>query len=462
MAQIAPLTPLRYDLARLASAGDAGGLAAVVAPPYDVIDATQRAELASRHPNNVVKLILPDGEGDAKYAHAADLLTSWRTEGALVRDDVPAFYRYDQTFTPPGGGGGGMAGKAITRRGFLGLVKLVDLDKGIVLPHERTLSGPKEDRLKLFRATRTNLSPGFMLYRDPARALDAALEKATELTSFDTADGVKHSLAKITDAAAVRAIVEAVAKSSLLIADGHHRYETALRYSKEADEAARSGAANDPVANGEHLYFMVFFANGDDPNLVVFPTHRHVHSLARFDFEELAKGAGALFDVKPLPGGASPSVLTDELAEAGKTAPSLVACSGDGRAVLFTLKKGADLANHPILGKRPEPLRRTDVALLHMGLLEPVLGITPEAQAAKTNIYYPQDAAASLRELRSGKGQVLFLMNATPVSQVREVAEAGEVMPQKSTFFYPKVLTGLCIHTLEPDRAVAVVSGRSG
>jgi uncharacterized protein (DUF1015 family) len=436
MAEIAPLTPLRYAPEHLAS---------VVAPPYDVIDAAQRAELASRHPNNVVKLILPDGEGDAKYAHAAELLAAWRASGALSRDDVPAFYRYDQTFTPPGG-----AGKALTRRGFLGLVKLVDLDKGIVLPHERTLSGPKEDRLKLFRSTRTNLSPGFMLYRDPTGALDAALDRATDLASFDTADGVKHSLAKIEDPDAVRAIALGVGKSSLLIADGHHRYETALRYSKEVAEAAKGA-----VANGEHLYFMVFFANGDDPNLVVFPTHRHVHSLPSFDFEALSKGASSLFDVKALPGGASATVLTDALAEAGKIGPSLVACSGDGRATLFTLRKDVDLAAHPVLGKRPAPLRRTDVALLHMGLLEPVLGITPEAQAAKTNIYYPQDAAAALRDLRSGKGQVLFLMNATPVAQVREVAEAGEVMPQKSTFFYPKVLTGLCIHTLEPDRAVA-------
>jgi uncharacterized protein (DUF1015 family) len=445
MAEIAPLTPLRYDLSRLASASSGGGLAQVVAPPYDVIDAAERAELAARHPNNIVELILPDGDADTKYTHAADLLRAWRTEGALVRDPAPAFYRYEQTFTPPGGG------KAITRRGFLGLVKLVDLDQGIVLPHERTLSGPKEDRLRLFRATRTNLSPGFMLYRDPGRALDGALSRASELAAFDTADGVHHELAKIEDREALRAIVAGVGASSLLIADGHHRYETALRYSREAASAAGSAA----VARGEHLYFMVFFANGDDPNLVVFPTHRHVHSLPRFDFDELAKGAGALFDVAPLPTGAPPEVLTAELARAGRARPSLVACAGDGRASLLTLRPSADLAGHPILGKRPEPLRRTDVALLHMGLLEPILGITPEAQAAKTNIYYPQDAAGALRELRAGKGQVLFLMNATPVAQVREVAEAGEVMPQKSTFFYPKVLTGLCVHTLDPSRAVA-------
>jgi uncharacterized protein (DUF1015 family) len=248
----------------------------------------------------------------------------------------------------------------------------------------------------------------------------------------------------------MRAIVQGVAKSSLLIADGHHRYETAFRYMEETTSAG--------LSRPEHQYFMVFFANGDDPNLVVFPTHRHVHSLPSFDFAELCKKAAALFDVTPLPGGASAGVLTAALADAGKTGSSLVACSGDGKAALFTLRKDADLAAHPILGKRPEPLRRTDVALLHMGVLEPMLGITPEAQAAKTNIYYPQDAVAALGELRSGKGQVLFLMNATPVAQVREVAEAGEVMPQKSTFFYPKVLTGLCIHTLEPTRSVPAVS----
>lgn len=436
MAEIAPLTPLRYDLARFP-----GGLDPLVAPPYDVIDAAQRAELAARHPNNVVKLILPEGEGDAKYENARQLYTKWREEGVLVRDDEPAFYRYDQTFTPPGGG------KERRRRGFLGLVKLVGLDQKIVLPHERTLSGPKEDRLKLFRATKTNFSPGFLLYRDPARVLDAALETAKMLTELATPDGVKHAVAKITDPDAMRAIVRGIADSSLLIADGHHRYETALRYASEAPAST--------VPRPEHAYFLEFFANGDDPDLMVFPTHRHVHSLPRFDFAETKAGAATLFDVTDLPPGASADVYTDALAKAER--PALVLCAGDARAALLVLREGADLAGHPVLGSKVPELRRTDVALLHMGILEPVLGITPEMQAAKSNIWYAQDAAAALKELRGGKGQALFLMNGTPVAQVREVAEAGEVMPQKSTFFYPKVLTGLCIHTLEPERSVAAI-----
>jgi len=432
MADIAPLTPLRYDLAKVA-------LEKVVAPPYDVISPVEREELAARDPYNVVKLILPEGEGDAKYARARDLFFAWRTDGVLVRDQEPAFYRYDQTFTPPGGG------KAVTRRGFLGLVKIVPLDQKIVMPHERTLSGPKLDRLKLFRATKTNFSPGFLLYSDPKRALDQALAHARELAAFDTTDGVRHAVAKITDREAIRTIVDGVRASSLLIADGHHRYETALAYMNET-----SGLGD----RSEPRYFLEFFANGDDPDLLVFATHRHVHSLASFDWDALLKGAAEIFDVTPFPPGASADVYLAALKE--KKEHALVACGGDGRAALLTLKNGADLSTHRVLGQAVPSLRRTDVGLLHMGILEPVLGITREMQAAKSNIWYPQDASAALRELKSGKGQVLFLMNGTPVRHVREVAEEGEVMPQKSTFFYPKVLTGLCIHTLEDDRTVAV------
>src|ERR1700722_8013501 len=222
MARIAPLTPLRYDLGALH-----GDLGRVVAPPYDVISPDQRVALARRDPHNVVQLILPEGEGDAKYAHAASLLASWRESGVLVRDEQPSFYRLDQTFRPPGAPA---EASPVTRRGFLALVELVPFSARVVLPHERTLSGPKEDRLKLFRATHANLSPGFMLYRDPRRELDAALDAGELLAEFSTPDGVDHALSKVSRPEAVRAIIDGVARSSLLIADGHHRYETALGY----------------------------------------------------------------------------------------------------------------------------------------------------------------------------------------------------------------------------------------
>jgi len=442
MAEIAPLTPLRYDAARLA-----GGLASVVAPPYDVISPEERAALAARDPRNVVRLILPEGEGDSRYANAAALLARWRDEGTLVRDADPAFYRYEQTFLPPGGPGGTAR---ITRRGFLALVRVVPFADRIVLPHERTLSGPKEDRLKLFRATGTNLSPGFMLYRDPRDELRAPLDMADEVARFTTADGVEHALAKVRDADAVWAIVRGVSASTLLIADGHHRYETALRYSQEVD-AARP----DAQPRGEHRFFMTFLANGDDPNLVVFPTHRHVHSLTSFSFDGMLRDARGYFAVEELARGTSADAVLSALQAAGQSGPAIAAAAPDGRVALLALRPGTRLDAHPTLGAKTPALRRTDVAILHSAVLEHLLGITPEAQAAKTNLWYPQDGRAALADLRGGRGQALFLMNATPVSQVRDVADEGEVMPQKSTFFYPKVLTGLAIHTLDPGRSVA-------
>jgi uncharacterized protein (DUF1015 family) len=441
MADIAPLSPLRYDVSRLA-----GGLASVVAPPYDVISPEERTVLAALDPHNVVRLILPEGDGDAKYERAGRLFAEWQDEKVLVRDAEPAFYRYDQVFVPPGARAGA---PSLSRRGFLALVRLVPFSDRVVLPHERTLSGPKEDRLKLFRATRANLSPGFMLYSDPRGELDGPLDRAEPIADFATPDGVRHKLAKVSEPDAIRAIVDGVSRSTLLIADGHHRYETALRYSREVTAAAAR-------VRGEHLYFMTFLANGDDPNLVVFPTHRHVHSLSRFSFDELVRGAREHFDVQEIQPGAGSDVLLDALRRAGERGPSLGAASPDGRAVVMTLRPGAALAAHPALGPQPAVLRNTDVALLHAGILEHILGITPEAQAAKTNLWYPQDASRALAELRGGRGQALFLMNAAPVARVRQVAEAGEVMPQKSTFFYPKVLTGLAIHTLDPARSVAL------
>jgi uncharacterized protein (DUF1015 family) len=439
MADIAPLRPLRYA---------ATDLSPLVAPPYDVISPSERLELMGRSPHNVVRLILPDGEGEAKYAHAASVLQAWRKEGVLVRDDQPAFYRYDQTFEPPGGGA------RRTRRGFLALVRVVPFEKRVVLPHERTLSGPKEDRLKLFRSTRTNLSPGFMLYRDPQRLLDGPLETGELIAGFSTPDGVEHRLAKVTAKDAVRTIVDHIAKSSLLIADGHHRYETALRYSEEVD--ASLGASAKPVdSRPEHRHFMVFLCNGDDPNLVVYATHRLVHSLPAFDWSSFLQKAGELFDVESLTG--EVTAHEPRLAEVGRTTTAfLVVARGPSapQLALLKLRAGADLERHPTLGQRPKVVRSTDVAILHSGLLEHVLGISLDAQAKKTNLVYLQDPRQGVEKLQSGEGQVLFVMNPTPVAQVREVAEAGEVMPQKSTYFYPKVLTGLAIHTLDPERQV--------
>ncbi|HEX4335958.1 MAG TPA: DUF1015 domain-containing protein [Polyangiaceae bacterium] len=434
MADIAPLKPLRYAPAILEK---------VVAPPYDVIDAELRARLGARHPENVVHVDLPSGEGDARYTHARDLFESWQARGVLVRDEVPAYYRYSQNFEPPGGGA------RITRNGFFALVRAVPYSERQVLPHERTLTGPKVDRIALSRATRAILSPQFMLYSDPERRLDAELDSGTELASFRTDDGIEHRLSKVQEANAVSRITAALRSTALLIADGHHRYETAVSLAKEFDDEARASGRT-PSPRGEHLYTFAMLANGDDPELVVFATHRLVHSLAQFDFESMLGAAASLFEVRRITGGLD--AARDALARERR--PAICAVVKGGGAALLVLREDVDLGRHPVLGKRPEVLRTAAVSLLHDGVLEHLLGITPEAQAAKTNIRYLQDPRQAEGQLERGEANVLFLMNPTPVSTVRKIAEAGEVMPQKSTFFYPKVPSGLLFHTLATEREV--------
>lgn len=434
MADIAPLRPLRYDPALYPR---------VVAPPYDVIDAELRRELAARDPHNVVHVDLPEGEGDQRYENARRLFEAWQASGVLVRDDRAALWRYAQTFDPPEGG------ERITRRGFFALVRAVPFSEREILPHERTLTGPKRDRLELSRKTGATLSPGFMLYSDPERELDAVLDGGEPFADFSTDDGVRHELWRVTDAGAVGRVMRSLSSSKLLIADGHHRYETAVLRAQEIGEAERARGVT-PADNGEHLFMPALLVNGDDPGLVVFPTHRLLHSLGGFDFERMLSALGALFEIERLP--ADPAVLRARVTASQR--PAIAALSAAGGALL-TLRADADLGAHPVLGKRPEVVRGTAVALLHDAVIEHVLGVGAEAQAAKTNIKYLQDAKAGQRAIQSGDGQVLFVMAATSVATIRRVAEAGEVMPQKSTFFHPKVPTGLFFHTLDPARSVA-------
>jgi uncharacterized protein (DUF1015 family) len=224
MADIAPLLPLRYD---------AGLLEQVVAPPYDVIDAELRRALGKQHPHNVVHIDLPEGDGDRKYERAQGLFTEWQEMGVVVRDEAPAYWRYAQTFVPPAGG------PPTTRRGFLALVRAVPYRERVVLPHQRTSPGLKHDRMQLSRATRAALSPQFMLYSDPERHLDALLDSGEAFADFHTPDGTRHQIWRVTAAAKIAAITAAMADRTLLIADGHHRYETAITISEEFETEAK-------------------------------------------------------------------------------------------------------------------------------------------------------------------------------------------------------------------------------
>ncbi len=436
MADIAPLRPLHYDPALYPM---------VVAPPYDVIDASMRATLAAKHPHNAVHIDLPQGEGEQKYANAREQFQAWQRTSVLVRDEVPAFWRYAQTFVPPGGG------SPITRRGFLSLVRAVPFSDRVVLPHERTLKGPKLDRILLSRATQATLSPQFMLYSDPERALESALDSGEPFADFTTDDGIRQQLWRVTQPQAIGRIVDFMKGRTLLIADGHHRYETSVAISDEFEAEARAQGLK-TSERSEHRFTFAFLANGDDPSLVVFPTHRLVHSLPSFDWLGFLRHVEPWFDITAFDGRIAE--LRNQLTQSGALA--LAAIASGGRAALLTPKDGKSLATHPVLGKRPQVLHATSVAILHDMILEGCLGISPEAQAQKTNLRYLQQPDTGLSELERNEGQVLFLMNGTPLSAVRQVAEAGEVMPQKSTFFYPKVITGLCFHTLRPDFPIAM------
>jgi uncharacterized protein (DUF1015 family) len=428
MADVAPLDPLSYDPAILPE---------VIAPPYDVIDPELRQRLAARHAHNVVHLDLPEGDGDERYENARRLFHDWQKGGVLSRHGTPGFLRYAQSFEPPGGGA------RVTRKGFFALVRATPYSEGHVLPHERTLTGPKLDRRKLAMATRATLSPQFMLYSDPEAELESDLDSGEPVAELTSDDGVEHRLWRVSTPAAIARIQAAFQPLRLLLADGHHRYETSVSVAEELDHEARAGSGV-VAARGEHLYTPVFLANGDDPGLLVFPTHRLVHSLADADFDRLLSRVAPLFQVT--------RCSEAELASAPERALGVAAAGG--RCALFTPRTDVDLSQHAVLSKRPAIVRETMIAMLHDAILEDVLGISAEAQAQKTNIRYLQNVRDGIGALERGEGQFLFVCKATPVAVIRAVAEAGEVMPQKSTFFHPKVPTGLLFHTLDPSRAV--------
>jgi uncharacterized protein (DUF1015 family) len=432
MAEIAPFRGILYT-------PQAGAPEKLLAPPYDVISPEEREKLAALDPHNCVRLILPSGEGDTKYAHAADLLQAWLAEGVMRRDEQPALYRYHQTFTAEG--------KTTTRKGFICRIRLHRFDEGVVLPHERTLAGPKADRLKLKRATRAHLSQVFGLYSDPGRLSDApfeAVEEGAPALEGKTTDGVVQRLWRLTDAAAQREVTRLLADKKVYIADGHHRYETMLALREELRKETQN-----PRSAIE--YGTIFLANMDDPGLLVFPTHRVVHSLAGFALPTVLEKAKAFFQVTEAQVG-SPEQVRAELARRGQEAPSFAVVKG-GAIAYLTLRKDVDLARVASL-KGPAVLQQLDVTLLHALVIEGILGIDRAAQEKQTNLRYVKDTGLALKEAADPSVNAVFLMNPTPVAHVKAVADAGEVMPQKSTFFYPKLASGLVLNPLVPSETV--------
>jgi uncharacterized protein (DUF1015 family) len=423
MAEVQPLKTLRYEQSVV------GPLEGVIAPPYDVIDAELRAELVSKSPYNVVEIDLPvaDDGGD-RYLHAETLLDHWRTQGALVQEDEPAFWALDQHYAAPDG-------SQQRRRGFFARVRVEEYGAGRIRPHERTHPGPKEDRLRLTRATRANLSPIFSLFPDPSGAAAAALEQAATKAPFASAadhEGTVNTLWRIADPDRVAALQAALADAELLIADGHHRYETARVY---ADEIG---------GEGDHRYVLMFLCSLSDPGLLVFPTHRLLSGLKDDSAkqEAIRDTLKRDFEVQP--------VEREQLEPAGDARGRVQLGYMDSfhhQPYLLTLKDQS-IADAALEGM-PEPYRGLDTAVLEAIVLKGALGMSEDDISHLEGLSYSKSFDDALDAVESGRCDAGFFMRGTPVEQVGEVAQAGVSMPPKSTYFYPKIPTGLIFNLLQ-------------
>ena len=417
MADVQPLRALHYDLSAV------GPLRDVVAPPYDVIDAEQRARLAARSPYNVVEIDLPTG--DDPYTGAARRLAGWQREGAVVRDSEPAVWALAQDYEAPGGAG------ARRRQGVLCRVRVDDYGAGRIRPHERTHPGPREDRLRLTRATKANLSPIFSLHSDPEGRVHEALAPHTGAGPWGEVlddEGTRHRVWRVDDADAIAGVQAALADAELLIADGHHRYETARVY---ADEVG---------GEGPHRYVLMCLVALEDPGLTVFPTHRLVRGLRPDQHERLAEAIREAFDVT--------EVERSELAPPPGDGPLEMGYVDAHFKRPFRLAlKRPELAEQALADHAPA-YRRLDTAVLEELLLKRALGMTDGDIAHLAGLGYARDAAEALDLVERAEYDAAFLLRPTPVAQVREVAAEGESMPPKSTYFFPKLLTGLVFNPL--------------
>lgn len=434
MLDVQPFRGIRYTDA-------AGAPSSIIAPPYDVIDENDRQRMLRENPHNIVRVDLAaDG-----YDEAAARWSTWLRDGIVAREERPAFYAYRQTYDAP-------SGRRVERWGLTALVKLAAYDEGIVFPHERTLPHAKQDRLELMRATRTQLSPVFGMHFGARGSLDEMLadvcthEPAVDITD---ADGVEHRLWVIDDPEVVNAIQAALAPAKIVIADGHHRYETALAF---RDEQRAKYRGNDP-ADAAWNYVMMVLVDMDSPGLTVFPTHRVLHDVPGLTPETLEARLETAFRLSTVSlssagTGGRESVadtLTAALDELGDV-PGFAVYSGEGRAFLARLADEAAWAERE--SQRPAAWRKLDVSVLH-ALALPALGVDEAAQASGEYLTFTRSAPEAVAAVEEGRAQAAVLVQPTPSMAVRDVALAGQSLPQKSTYYYPKLLTGLVMSELD-------------
>jgi uncharacterized protein (DUF1015 family) len=402
MADVRPLRALHYD-------PDRDAIADVVSPPYDVIDPGQRAALKGRSEHNVVEIDLP--QGDDPYAHAAEVFAQWREDGTLVRDEEPAYWVLVQDYTGPDG-------RAYTRTGFFARVRVEEYGPGRVRPHERTHPGPKEDRLRLTRATKANMSPIFALYDAPAPLSAPDEEPFADVTDED---GTRHRLWRVP---ADPAVADALARAELLIADGHHRYETARVYAEEMGGG-----------EGAHGYVLTCLVSLEDPGLTVFPTHRLLTEL-KDERRQLALRDTLMseFEIQP--------IEIDDLEPTPDDQGVQLGYIDSFHQKAFRLRQ-----KEPMGG----PLGGLDTAVLEQRLLKGPLEMSDDDISHFNGLDYSRSFAEAKQRILDKEADAAFFTGAVPVTQIRDIAAAGEVMPPKSTYFFPKVLTGLLFHPLDEE-----------
>jgi uncharacterized protein (DUF1015 family) len=443
MAHIEPFRAFRYDSTRVS-------IPQVVTQPYDKITPEMQDAYYAASPHNLVRVILgkehaTDHTGENRYSRAAQSFRDWRQQGIFLQDAQPSLYLYVQRFTVPGGTA------EMERRGIIALGRIEDYSAAVVFRHEQTLAKPKADRLELLRATRAHFGQLFMLYSDPAGEIDSLLapsgDAALETPDLETKDeyGVSHKVWKISDPALVKLVQSKMRDKKLVIADGHHRYETALNYRNERRAAGGTQSPSPDAVPAPHELVMMTLVNMDSPGMVILPTHRVVHGLPSFSAAAFREGASPYFSVDEVDASVDAARAKVILREAGRMGTALLAVTAD-RVFLLDRQKLAPPETFAGWSLRQQAL---DVVQLHKCVLERVLGISEEAVREQKNVRYIRDIGEAMVLVRSGAANVAFLMNPARMSQVRDIAFAGEVLPQKSTDFYPKLLTGLTIYALE-------------
>lgn len=418
MADVRPFRALHYDPSRV-------DIADVTAPPYDVIDSAGRAKLLSRSPKNVVELDLPRTEdGSDPYEHAAALLGAWREEGTLAQDEHRTIWALEQDYTAPDG-------SSKTRRGFLARIRVTPYGPGLVRPHERTQPGPKEDRLRLTRATKHNLSPIFVLHAGDAWSLISSNLTSEPFCEVTDDDGTVHRAWPIDDPEVHNELGKLVSDSELLIADGHHRYETARTY------AAEIGADD---VDGDHQFTLACLVSLEDPGLSVFATNRLLHDLNSAQQESLRTTLFDLFDIE----GVAEADLVPER-EYGTIAFGYM---DSHHLDPYRLRLRSQPPLDAALPGTSDAYRALDAAALEALILKGPVAMTTDDIAAKRGLSYCSDFDETVRRLHASEADAAFFLRPTPVAQVRAVADAGETMPPKSTFFFPKLLTGIAFNPL--------------